>query len=102
MDKLKLYILSKFGDTAANDCFFEIQELVIRTLQATAKLMISDKRCFELYGFDILIDSNLKPWLIEVNGSPSMTANTDVDRALKVGLLDDVITIVNVEQLYFF
>jgi len=26
-----------------------------------------------------MIDSELKPWLIEVNGGPSMTANTDFD-----------------------
>lgn len=43
-----------------------------------------------------MIDSNLKPWLIEVNGSPSMTANTSVDRNLKLGLLDDTLTIINI------
>ncbi len=50
--------------------------------------MASD-RCnsFELYGFDILFDSRLEPWLIEVNGSPSMTANTQADYQLKMGLL---------------
>ena len=61
--------------------------------------MANDKRCFELYGYDIMLDSNLKPWLLEVNGSPSMTANTPVDRDLKNGLLDDTLTIVNLEKL---
>lgn len=46
-----------------------------------------------------MIDSNLKPWLIEINGSPSMSANTQADSILKVGLLDDVFTIINMERM---
>lgn len=72
---------------------------MIKTLTATAKLMMNDKRCFELYGFDVLIDSQLKPWLVEVNGSPSMTASTAVDGVLKMSLLDDTLTVVNLEGL---
>lgn len=70
--------------------------MIIKTLIATCKIISNDKRCFELYGFDIMLDSNLKPWLIEINGSPSMTANTPIDRNLKNGLLDDTLTIINI------
>lgn len=47
-----------------------------------------------------MIDSHLKPWLIEVNGSPSMTANVGRDGAMKRGMLDDVFTILNLERMY--
>ena len=89
-------MMSKRSQDSVDECFFNIQELVIKTLIATSKIMQNDKRCFELYGFDVMIDSHLKPWLIEVNGSPSMTANTPTDAHLKKNLLDDTLTIVNV------
>jgi hypothetical protein len=34
--------------------------------------------------------------------SPSMTANTPEDAALKIGVIDDVMTIINVEGVYFY
>lgn len=46
-----------------------------------------------------MLDSNLKPWLIEVNGSPSMRANTKKDRDLKVGLVDDMLTVLDLERI---
>jgi tubulin polyglutamylase TTLL1 len=41
-----------------------------------------------------MIDVDLKPWLIEVNASPSLSTTTESDRILKMGLLNDAFEIV--------
>jgi hypothetical protein len=46
-----------------------------------------------------MFDSDGKAWLLEVNGGPSMTANTPEDALLKIGVVDDVMTIINVEGM---
>ena len=73
--------------------------MILRCLQSVAKTIINDKHCFELYGFDVLLDDNLKPWLIEINSSPSMTANTPTDYETKLGLLEDVYAILDIEKI---
>ena len=55
--------------------------------------MINDKHCFEMYGFDILIDNNFKPWLVEVNASPSLVSTTKVDTVLKKNIINDLLNL---------
>jgi len=44
-----------------NECFRLIDEIFVRSLLSVQKVMINDKHCFELYGYDIMLDSTLKP-----------------------------------------
>ena len=44
-----------------------------------------------------MFDDTLKPWIIEVNASPSLTASSPTDYDLKFGLLEDMLHIVDME-----
>ena len=52
------------------------------------------RHCFEIYGYDLMVDSNLKAWLIEVNASPALTATTHSDRIMKYTILNDAFDVI--------
>ncbi|XP_075229417.1 tubulin polyglutamylase ttll6-like isoform X2 [Lycorma delicatula] len=56
--------------------------------------------CFELLGFDILLDSKLKPYILEVNHSPSFHTDTQLDKEIKKNLLVDTFTILNLTECH--
>jgi hypothetical protein len=53
--------------------------------------------CFELYGFDILIDEDLKPWLLEVNILPSLSSSSPMDKKIKTSLMCDILTLIGIK-----
>jgi tubulin polyglutamylase TTLL9 len=95
---LREFFMSTVGEAATNKVFGDIQTLILKTLHSVEKIMMQDKHCFELYGYDVLIDDTLRPWLIEVNASPSLTAETPADYHLKFNLLEDMFNIVDMEK----
>jgi tubulin polyglutamylase TTLL1 len=91
---LHLYIESTFGAEAADRLFRDIRFTIIQSLKAVQGIMLNDRHCFEMYGYDIIIDDKLKPWLVEVNASPSLSSTTRADRVMKCKLIHDVLSIV--------
>lgn len=86
------------------ELFSKVKDIIIKTCISVEPLMLdihaksSEHRtnCFELYGFDILIDSNLKPWILEVNVCPSLSSSSPLDRKIKHSLLVDTLNIIGI------
>lgn len=59
--------------------------------------MFSSKKlqnCFELYGFDFIIDEDLRVWLIEANRNPGFGLPTAKAKHLIDEMVDDMIEII--------
>ena len=95
--QLKLYLLRKYDKNKVNLLFKEIEQVVIKSLLSVEKIMINDQNSFAVYGYDIMIDHDLKVWLIEINACPSLTASNPDDLQLKLSLLKDSISILNID-----
>ncbi|XP_019327911.1 PREDICTED: tubulin polyglutamylase TTLL6 [Aptenodytes forsteri] len=85
----------------------DIEDIIIKTLISAHPVVKHNYQscfpnhttgcaCFEILGFDILLDRKLKPWLLEVNHSPSFTTDSRLDCEVKDALLCDTINLINV------
>jgi tubulin polyglutamylase TTLL6/13 len=52
--------------------------------------------CFEILGFDIILDKKCKPYLLEVNHSPSFNTDTPLDYLVKNDLIYDTMKLLGV------
>nr|KAF6387725.1 hypothetical protein mMyoMyo1_008173 [Myotis myotis] len=100
MSAMLRYLKQEGRDTTA--LMAHVEDLIIKTV-ISAELAIATacktfvphrSSCFELYGFDVLIDSTLKPWLLEVNLSPSLACDAPLDLKIKASMISDMFTVV--------
>jgi hypothetical protein len=52
-----------------------------------------------LFGFDIILDEDLKPWILEVNLSPSLAFDSPLDFHIKSNLLVDTFNLVGIKKI---
>lgn len=83
-------------DTAA--VWNEIVAVVLKSLVCVEDVIPSQPGAFELFGFDVLLDAELRPWLLEVNASPSLARDHALDREVKEVLMADTIKVVMREE----
>ncbi|CAD8077678.1 unnamed protein product [Paramecium primaurelia] len=92
-----------------NQLLNQIKKVIVKTIQSVqgdlTHLYRSQQhntdgieQCFELFGFDILLDSSLKPWLLEVNHTPSFSTDTPLDKIIKRNLIRDTLILLDVKN----
>ncbi|GKT14465.1 Tubulin tyrosine ligase [Aduncisulcus paluster] len=97
LDKFNQYLFDIDVDVAK--VWSDIADVIIKTVFVGSSHMKYNKTragmCFEVLGFDIMLDSKFKPWLIEVNHSPSYSCDSELDSIIKEKLLNDVFDLVH-------
>ena len=67
-------------------------------MQQLKKNNVHRNNCFEIFGYDILLDSDLKPWLVEINLSPALATDSPLDLKIKGNLLTDVFNLAGLKR----
>ncbi|XP_068991083.1 probable tubulin polyglutamylase TTLL9 [Neodiprion pinetum] len=95
--RVREYLTARHGGGVMDKLLQRIAGVIMASLQAVKMVIMQGKNSFELYGYDILLDEHLTPWLLEVNASPALAATDSEDYRLKFDLLDDALTILDFE-----
>ncbi|XP_043279120.1 tubulin polyglutamylase TTLL13-like isoform X2 [Venturia canescens] len=99
----------KSRDLDVDELWRKIDEIIIKTVIAAYPVLKHSYHtcfpthdltyaCFEILGFDVILDWKLKPYLLEVNHSPSFHTDAQIDKDIKESLLNDTFEMLNFHQ----
>jgi len=75
------------------DLVSQMKEMVKLSMESVKKkLNPADRKfCFELFGYDFIIDSDFKCWLIEVNTNPCLEESSKILQMYLPRMIDDML-----------
>lgn len=96
------YLGEHYKHVSAQKLWEEIVDIIIKTVVCCEGPMarLSNQNCkndytsYELFGFDIILDQNFKPWILEVNITPSLKSESHLDTSVKFRVIKDMFNIV--------
>lgn len=96
------YLREHYTHVDAQQLWDKIVDIIIKTVICCEGPMtrLSHQNCkndytsFELFGFDIILDEDFKPWILEVNITPSLKSESDLDTKVKYGVIKDMFNLV--------
>ena len=73
----------------------QVKDIIIKVFACCQNDMPYCPSTFEMFGFDVIIDSNFRCWLLEINSSPSLERTNVLDDEIKLPLVQDIIKIID-------
>jgi hypothetical protein len=69
-----------------------VKDIVLDSILSSKEFVNEDKRknCFELLGFDFMVDEDFRTWLIEVNNNPHLGAPNEYMEELVDDMVEDI------------
>lgn len=82
----------------------KVKDLIIKAVISVEPILANNlsraangrRLCFEVFGFDVILDRDLKPWLLEVNVLPSLSSSSELDKKIKTALMCDTFNTIGV------
>ena len=97
LKRLLEYLASRGADT--EKLWQQIKEIVLLTLLPMVGNVHDDPCAFEYFGFDVMMDESLRPYVIEVNSGPAMSMEMPQDKVVKVPLVNDIFNLLCLDAL---
>ena len=74
-----------------NNMINQMKYLVEISFKSVGKKLIKTNPvlCFEIFGYDFIIDNDFKPWILEINNNPGLCISSPVIQKLVPRMLDD-------------
>ena len=96
---------------ATDRIWAQIKQLIVKTLLSVQphlahvyhSLLGDDNvgfSCFEILGFDVILDRKGKPWLLEVNHAPSFSCGSQLDQKIKLELLRNTMRLIHLQAYH--
>lgn len=89
----------KYLDSIKIECDFvkevipKMKKIACETIKAVSRKMDPHRRfcSFEIFGYDFMVDEDLKPWLIEVNTNPCLELSSPYLARLIPAMIENAI-----------